>query len=196
MFGLGRKKEKVEAMLAEAAAAGVALRPGTPIERVWAEWGRDEIEKRGFEMLLVALGGEQLDQGTLQPLEPLSDDVWHFDSECIEDHGSYARIVHNCCRISGGELKFDRVSDYVDVEVGIAWVELESAGSTQRVELRVKNDWVDQKIFDEMNRALGDGYRQITMHALGQDCLLLCKSLSQTVDINRKLGLRFGELRM
>src|SRR5215510_11358547 len=111
MFGFGKKKT-VESLLAGARSVGIGLRPGVNPESLFAEWSKEQIQEGGFEMLFVALGGEQFEPKTFNTLGFLSDDVWHFDSEAIEDHGSYTRIVENCCRISGGDLKFSGIADY------------------------------------------------------------------------------------
>jgi DNA-binding protein YbaB len=47
-------------------------------------------------------------------------------------------------------LKFEGVRDYVDVEQEIAWVELSSNGRSERVDLKIDNDWVDPKIFAKL----------------------------------------------
>ena len=125
-----------------------------------------------------------------------ADDVWHFDVEAIEDHGSYVQIVENCCRLTGGDLTFDDVRDFVDVEQQIAWVEVSAKGRTERVDLKVDNDWVDPKIFAKLAEWLESGLaprRRFAMHGLGQDLLLICKPPEDIKQINRATGLRFLE---
>jgi hypothetical protein len=194
MFGFGNKKT-VEAMLAELATAGIALRPSISAEQLVAQYTRAKIEKDGFELLLAAMGDEQFDPKTFAVLDPLSDDVWHFDTEAIEDHGSYVRIVENCRRMTGGDLKFEGVRDYVDVGEKIAWLELSTNGRNERVELKVDNDWVDPMIFAKLVEWLYEtgSTRRFAMQGLGQDLLLICKPPEQTRAINTVTGLRFRE---
>jgi hypothetical protein len=195
LFGLGKKKT-VEVMLAELAAVGIELRPGISAEELIAHYTRTKVEKNGFELLLIAMGDEQIDPKTFTVVDPLSDDVWHFDVEAIEDHGSYIRIVENCRRLAGGDLKVEGVRDYVDVESKIAWIELSIDGQSQRVDLKVDNDWVDSKIFDKLQEWLdetGSG-RRYAAQGLGQDLLLICKQPEQIKMINRATGLRFKDL--
>jgi hypothetical protein len=192
MFGLGKEKT-VEAMLAELAAVGIELRPGTNVDQLLAEHPREAVEKGGFEILLAVMGDEQFDPKTFKVLDPLSDDVWHFDTEAIEDHGAYVRIVENCRRLTGGDLKFEGVRDYVDVEEETAWVELSSNGRSERVDLKVNDDWVDAKILAKLQDRLdetGSG-RRFATQGLGQDVLLICKQPEQIRMINRATGLRF-----
>jgi hypothetical protein len=193
LFGLGRKKT-VEAMLAELAAVGIELRPGISVDRLADSYTKADIEKGGFEILLAVMGDEQFDPTTFEVLDPLSDDVWHFDAEAIEDHGSYVRIVENCRRLAGGDLKVEGVRDYVDLEQEIAWIELSiDGGQSRRVDLKVNNDWADPRIFHKFQEWLGEtgSARRLAAQGLGQDALLICKQPEQIEMINRATGLRF-----
>jgi hypothetical protein len=194
LFGLGKKKT-VEAMLAELATVGIELRPGITVDELADSHTRADIEKGGFEILLAVMGNEQFDPKTFEVLNPLSDDVWHFDTEAIEDHGAYVHIVENCRRLAGGDLKFEGVRDYVDVEQETAWVELSSNGRSERADLKIDNDWVDPKIFAKLQDWLeetGSG-RRFAVQGLGQDILLICKQPEQIRTINRATGLRFKD---
>ena len=195
LFGLGKKKT-VEAMLTELAAVGIELHPGISVDQLAASYTRADLEKGGFEILLAVMGDEPFDPKTFAVLDPLSDDVWHFDTEAIEDHGAYVRIVENCSRLTGGDLKFEGVRDYVDVEKEIAWVEVSTNGRSDRIDLKIDNDWVDPKIFAKLQDWLdqaGSG-RRFAVQGLGQDVLLICKQPEQIRMINRASGLRFDDL--
>ena len=195
LFGLGKKKT-VEAMLTELAAVGIELHPGISVDQLLADHPRAAVEEGGFELLLAVMGDEQFDPKTFEVLNPLSDDVWHFDTEAIEDHGAYVRIVENCSRLTGGDLKFEGVRDYVDVEKEIAWVEVSTNGRSDRIDLKIDNDWVDPKIFAKLQDWLdqaGSG-RRFAVQGLGQDVLLICKQPEQIRMINRASGLRFDDL--
>jgi hypothetical protein len=184
----------VEAMLADLAAVGIELRPGMSVDLL-AERARASVENGGFERLLIVMGGKRFDLETFETFDPWSDDVWYFDTEAIDDHGSYVEIVENCRRLTGGDLKFDDVRDYVDVEKEIAWIELTTNGRSERVDLKVRNDWVDSKIFAKLVEWLYEtgSTRRFAMQVLGQDLLLICKPPEQTRAINTVTGLRFKE---
>ena len=192
VFGLGKTKT-VETMLADLDQVGISLRPGVSVEQLLADGGRTEIEKSGFELLLAIMGNEQFDPKTFAMLEPLTDDVWHFDTEAIEDHGAYVRIVECCRRLADGDLKFESVRDYVDIEEKIAWVEVSCNGRSERVDLKVDNDWVDANIFAKLQDWLeqSGSRRCFAAQGLGQDLLLICKKPDQVKAINRATGLHF-----
>ena len=120
------KRRSLEEMLDVVARCGIRLRDQVSESSLWPPQSaeRRQIEKGGFETLLIAM------------IEH-SDDVWHFDTEAINDHGDYKEIVDNLCRLSRGALAFEAVNDFVDVAKGIAWVDLTRDGKTERIELKV-----------------------------------------------------------
>jgi hypothetical protein len=183
------KRKSVETMLEQAAAVGISLRPGTDLERLWAEHSKSDIENRGFLIFLCVMGDDE--GGAAQ--EPLSDDIWHFDTEAINDHGDYVDIIENCCRLTSGDLKFERVTDYVDVANETAFIEVTAEGRTERVDLTVDNDWVDEKVFKYLTDRLAatGSKRQFAAHIPGQDMLLICKTPNEIEAISRTTGLRF-----
>ncbi len=176
--------------LCEGAAPDVLLRQRTQWK---SERSRATLEKSGFQSLLIAMGNDPYDPKSFKPLDPPSDDVWHFDVEFIEGHGAYKIIVDRLCRMTRGDLTFDRVTDYVDVEERVAWVELTRAGGSERIDLTIDDDWTDPKIFLEMQQRLvaTGSPRRFAMLGLGQDCLIVCQTLENLKTLNRVTGLRF-----
>jgi hypothetical protein len=160
MISLPWRRQTLEQMLDALAACGVSLREGASAELLVREktaidggTSRATLEKGGFESVLIAMGDE-IDAPEGAPVDPPSDDVWHFDVEFIEDHGAYRTIVERLCKMTHGDFRCDRVDDYVDVDAGVAWVELTRAGETERVTLRVDNDWTDERIFSVLQEKL------------------------------------------
>jgi hypothetical protein len=198
------KRPTMEAMLAAIRPCGIALRDGVPLDALLrkqtpSDSGRSRamVEKRGFEMLLALMADDPYDFEAHRDLDPYGDDVWHFDVEFIEDHGAYKTIADRLSRMTGGDLVFDQVADYVDVEGEAAWVELSQGGKTERVELTVDNDWTDGKIFSEMQwRLCATGsQRRFAWHTLGQDCLIVCQPPEKLKALNRVTGLRFRAMK-
>ncbi|HWD20442.1 MAG TPA: hypothetical protein VHB20_14315 [Verrucomicrobiae bacterium] len=81
-----------------------------------------------WTLLLCVLGGE-VERGDF---ERISDDIWHVDAECIEDHGDYVRLVQRFAILTKGLLPLNNIRDHVAVDKGEAWVEfdLEAKPST------------------------------------------------------------------
>jgi hypothetical protein len=182
-------RKTVEVMLSELSVSGIALLPDVKVDMLMAEWSREQIESDGFELLLCVMGHDE---------EPLSDDVWHFDTEAIYGDGDYVRIAETCRRMSHGELVFDGVADHADIARKEAWLELLTDGKARRLQLRVDDDWVDPKVFDVLDRHLEacGSSRRFWMHVLAQDVLLICQTAEQKLKIEKVTGLPFEKARL
>jgi len=99
---------------------GFTLNRGVSISDIdrWGN-GRKQFESPPYTLLYRTLCQ------TIE-IEPwitlVKDKCWDFDTEAIEDHGSYIEILKNLQRISRGEINFENLKDFVDVEKGVAWV--------------------------------------------------------------------------
>ena len=92
MFGIFKKPSEsltLEQKLATLAECGLHLAPPFTAQDLLESWPREHFEKPGFTMTLVGLGMTE----ERPPWRNHSINVWHFDTECIEDHGSYVRIA-------------------------------------------------------------------------------------------------------
>src|SRR3954454_25082344 len=78
---------------------GIRPRPGVSVEQLLEHWGREEFHQQPFLLALLALGGETGDL----PYVPLSDTVWHLDTECIEDHGAYVLVAERMRDLAQGD---------------------------------------------------------------------------------------------
>lgn len=191
MFGLFKSKKKnLTEMLAILDEHGIRLSSERFIGVLKSEWGE---ALNNFEALLAAMGDEMLDEETFETKGHHSNGVWHFDTEAIEDAGSYVRIAENIARLAAPALDTLGFSDSVDLEEGKAWIEVRDADKVRRHDLRVDDDWVDPAIFT----VLGDYLKQagsekiIAMHGLGQDCLIVCKTPGEIRALNKATGLKF-----
>ncbi len=162
-----------------------------------AEWSREQIEEEGYELLLCAIGDERCDPRTDRELPPLSDGVWHFDFEAVEDTEPYAHIAERCSALTGGDLVFDRVEDIVDHDSGVAWVELTRGGKTRHVDLKINDDWADEAIFSVLQEELAStgSKRKFYIRNLGQDVLVVCCTDEAAQALGSATGLRFKLVR-
>jgi hypothetical protein len=85
------------------------------------------------------LGGEA-ERGEFQRI---SDDIWHFDAECIEDNGDYVRVMERLVILTKGLLPITDLRDHVDLENETAWVEFKLGGQSVHWDLEVSDDWID-----------------------------------------------------
>jgi hypothetical protein len=199
MFSFFKKKSKTpEELIRELENSGFQFNSESAKQAALLEL--DDYSGNGvdaFEATLCAMGDEQYDLEEDKLLPWLSDDVWHFDFEAIEDHGAYVSIVKNCIRVSRGALSLSSLKDYVDVEKGVAKISFVSNGKSRSLDLEVDNDWADPMLFVRLNEILDEAgsNRWFFKHDLGQDCLITCKVRSDIESINSATGLNFLECR-
>jgi hypothetical protein len=78
-----------------------------------------EFEESPFSLMYITLG-QEIER---DPFTPLTDRCWDFDTEAIEDHGAYVRIIQNLERITRNELKFSNIKDFVDIEEAMKFID-------------------------------------------------------------------------
>ena len=101
---------------------GFQLNDGISKEDLLAFYGTaSEYENQPWELLYITFGYT----AEREPWIPLTNDCWHFDTECIEGSGSSIEILENLKRISKNELNFKNIKDFIDFENGKAWVSFE-----------------------------------------------------------------------
>jgi hypothetical protein len=185
----------VEEMLGVLGVHDVRLAPGRTIDDLLSEWSREQIEGDGYEMLLVALGGERLHPETLETIGVLSHDVWHFDPESMDGPGAYAALVRRVVLLSHGDLALEPVSDHVDWEAGEAWVEWTIDGRPERHDLQIHYDLIDMRLFGQLDRLLAaaGSARRLWAARLGEDALILCCDAARRDALASLAGLTFGK---
>jgi hypothetical protein len=169
---------------------GIRLAPDITKDHLLASHEREYYEAKPFLHLLVVMGGE-LEEG---PFAYLSNDIWHFDTECIEDHGDYARIAGRMLDLAGGALPLVEIDDYVDVEEEQAWLSFKLDGVGTRWEAEVDNDWVDPQVFSVFVDLLAKqptNKRHTYFDLQGQDCLIGCSTPEQLKRLRNETRLGF-----
>ncbi len=151
---------------------GFVLNPGVDTSDInrW-DSGYREFEKHPYKAMYITLG-QTLER---EPFTPLTNKIWEFDPEAVEQDGDYTEIMNNISRISGGELIFDGLNDHLDIEKKIAWISFDCHGDAYRWNLEVRTNWIDGSLFDRI-RELTEKYhtkRKFTFfNTGGQDFVL------------------------
>ena len=185
-----RPKLTFEEQLANLATCGISLKPGIPQEVLLDEWETEDYERDPYQLLMVALGSDigEEDYGFL------SSNIWHFDTECIEDHGDYARIAYRMAELAGGDLPLQRIEDYVDIEKRNAWLGFRIGWRKYKWTFEVEDDWVDTKVFGGFDSLLRERQKRKRFTYLdlgGQDCLIGCATQEQIEQLRQVTGLDF-----
>jgi hypothetical protein len=189
-----KRKQTLEEQLTALATCGIRPNPGIAVDHLLESCARDEYENEPFSLVLTVLGN------TLErePWSPLSDCIWHLDTECIEDHGSYGHIASRIKALAGAELPLNDIQDYVDIEEGRAWLSFRLNGEEIRWEPKVDNDWIDTTILSDFARLMErqNSQKRLTYLDLkGQDCLIGCSTEQEFKRLKNLTGLKFEWLK-
>ncbi|MBF0548421.1 MAG: hypothetical protein HQM08_28555 [Candidatus Riflebacteria bacterium] len=171
---------------------GFKLNTPFTVENLLASWPRNEFEKPGFSLVLVSLGMTE----EQEPWGNHCTNLWHMDSECIEDHGDYKELTQRMVEITQGSLPLENIQDFIDVEKKEAWVSFSFKGREFKITCRVNDDWVDPDFFGKLVELLqtADPDKIFVHFDLGgQDCLLGCVTRDQ-FEMLLKQGIEFAPL--
>lgn len=167
---------------------GFELNVGTnksDIER----WDEQSFLDEPFSLLYITLG-QTIER---EPWTPLTNKCWDFDTEAIEDHGSYVDILKNLQRITRGSLKFENVKDYVNIEEEKAWVSFTFNGKDYKWNLKIDNDWVDTDLFSKIvnltENSTSKG-RYTYFDTGGQNAVIGFETAESLKEIKKKTGLK------
>lgn len=196
MLGIfGRRSKEsltLERKLEILAECGLSLVPPFAAQDLLESWPREAFEKPGFTMTLVGLGMTE----ERPPWRNHSLNVWHFDTECIEDNGSYVRIAERMAEMTQGSVAVRNARDQVDLEAGIANLDFEHFGQPVHIDFKVNDDWVDPAVLSYFVKmlALSDASKIFLYHdTQGQDCVIACVTRDQFATL-KKSGVDFEPL--
>ncbi len=179
----------VASALEQLAGVGIGMRSGITTDDVLYSLGGTMASPVSWLHLLCTLGHE-VERGNF---ERMSDDIWHFDTECIEDHGAYVAVVSRFVILAKGALPMTQIRDYVDVRQEKAWVEFTLDGKTEHWELKVDDDWVDPGLHSRIQQLViprGAG-RRFFVVGLGQDCLISFGDDQMRQALSKLTGIEF-----
>ncbi|MCL2153240.1 MAG: hypothetical protein FWH57_09855 [Oscillospiraceae bacterium] len=122
------------------------------VEWICNEWGRDAVESDPYNLMLFSLGGERCeDDGTW---EYVSDDIYTFDSECVEESDIYANVLKRLSVLSKGLFTIHQTSSVVDHDNGRASVSFTHNEKKHIWDLKYDNDWFDCDVINKINDLL------------------------------------------
>ena len=114
--------------------------------RVDSEWGTETAESDPYNLLLFVLGSEDEEGGTL------SDDIYVFDTECVEEEDIYQRIFTRLSVLSKGA--FSQITGHTDHERERSSVSFDLGGKRYDWDLEYESDWFDVGSIGRLNRLL------------------------------------------
>jgi hypothetical protein len=180
--------------LAEGLAAlercGVRKRDDVSVADILYSTGGTLADSIDYVDLLCLIGSDVERHG----FGPKSDDLWHFDTECIVEDGDYVRIAKRLVMLSKGALAITNLQDHVDLEQSVAWLEFDFRGKRLHWDLEVQDDWVDAGLFSRFVEVFEKvpSAARFTYADLGvQDCLIGFATEEQRQALTKLTGLQF-----
>ena len=194
MFGFLKRKITLEEQLKNLSHAGITLRQGVTEDILLESFSKETYEKGPYRILLIRMGGER----EREPFDRISDNIWLFDTECIEDNGSYVIIAERFRAMAGNGLPLENIRDHVDLDNDEAWLEFSLDGKDYHWDAFVEDNWADTDILCKFavlleERKCGKGFVYLDLG--GQDCLLGCITTGQMDMLKKVTGLSFVWLR-
>ena len=174
--------------------AGCGFRLAEPFtcDDLLKSWNRADYEKPGYDLVLVGVGMTE----EQEPWRSHCVNLWHLDTECIEDHGDYKKIAACMAAMAKGSLPLDNIQDHVDVANKEAWLSFSFRGQAVKIPCKVQDDWVDPAVFGRFAELLAqsDSAKTYVYYDLGgQDCLIGCVTKEHLQNLNRQ-GIKFVPL--
>ena len=163
---------------------GLKLSSDFTVSDLLESWPREDYEKPGYDLVLVGLGMTE----ERPPWRSHCKNLWHFDTECVEDDGSYTAIANRMSELANGSLPISVVKDHVDIEGGHAWLEFTCQSKKIRIDCKVEDDWVDPGVFGHFVRLLekADPNKIYIYFDLGgQDCIIGCVTKEQFAKLKK-----------
>jgi hypothetical protein len=174
----------IEEKLRALADCGLKLKDEFGVPDLIESWGREALDEPGYNLALVCLGMTQEEP----PWAPHCENLWHFDTECIDGDGSYVRIANRMAEMAQGSLPLSDVEDHVDIDGKKAWVRFKCQGQSVQIDCNVQDDWVDASIFACFVGLLAkcDTNKLFIYYDLGgQDCIIGCTTVAQYAKLQR-----------
>ncbi|MBV9124236.1 MAG: hypothetical protein JO112_12835 [Planctomycetes bacterium] len=168
----------IEERLQILAECGLKLKDQFGVPDLIESWGREALDEPGYDLALVCLGMTQ----EKPPWTPHCENLWHFDTECIQGDGSYVRIAKRMAEMTQGSLPLSDFQDHVDIEGGKAWLRFRCRDQPVHIPCTVQDDWVDTSVFGYFVDLLAhcDPNKRFIYYDLGgQDCIIGCVAHEQ-----------------
>ncbi|WP_233566785.1 hypothetical protein [Cohnella endophytica] len=188
LFRLFKKKAiSFEDQLKKLSELGFRINEGIEPELLLEEFSQVEYEEEPYQLLMISLGGEIFRD---EQFIVVSNDIWHLDTECIEDHGDYKVIIERLMNMTGLDIR--NINDFVDIENEEAWVSFQYNEKQINWDLKIDNDWLDSDIFDKFNQLIrNDTNNKIVLSVLGQDCLIAYLTDDRIKEVNKLIKNKF-----
>jgi len=146
------------------------------------EWGIEDIDSDPYNSLLYVLGGKrQFKYGTYR-WEPLSDDIYTIDTECVVSDDIYLVVLKRLSALSKGVFDISNVSCKVNHDEKNASVLFSICGENHCWPLRYDDDRFDVLIIGKINSLLKNiGSEKLFYMSVPDQCLCVVFSDEEVI---------------
>jgi len=146
-------KISVEEQLNTLIGLGIKPKYDDYVDWICDEWGRETVETDPYNLMLFSLGGErETDDG--ETWELLSDDIYSFDTECVEDDNIYEVVLGRLATLSKGKFNISNLHSTVDHDCKKAAVSFAYNSADYKWDLKYDDDWFDCDTIGKINLLL------------------------------------------
>ena len=124
---------------------------GDFLDWLCTEWSKDAIESDPYNLMLFSLGGER-ERGN--SWEYLSDDIFYFDTECVEEEDIYETVIKRLEILSKDAFQAVDLHSIADIERQTAFVSFSFSNVQCRWNLEFNDDWFDVRVISYINYLL------------------------------------------
>jgi hypothetical protein len=125
--------------------AGITLSPYYTFEDLMHVMNAHFHGHSDMMALLTALGGAY----GQPPNFNMSDNIWMFEIECIEEPHAYADIAYHMDALTAPHLNLTNIRSDVDFQKGTAWLNFTCQEVEYHWDLTVEDNWADLKVIDQ-----------------------------------------------
>jgi hypothetical protein len=173
----------VEHQLETLAACGITMSPDAPLDDLFINNTREEMESEPYYHLLLALGEQ-----CRTTLEPFCPSLWYLDLLCIEYHSAYVGILKRLSHMSGNSPAIECIEDFVQMDVGRMWLEFEVDENPIRWNINVDRNRLDPTFLVKFDKLL-ETHTDLRLYAhrreeFGPKGLLACFNEEQLETFN------------
>lgn len=131
------------------------------------------VEDYPYTMLLSNLGSPEYDYDTWKVVS-YPDGVYWFDWEAFDIPGCYEDLFLAVEHLSGGEVDFEQIAfnmEGVNQETGSGKIQVSLLcnGTSYSFEVRMRNDWMDERILQEVARILEAEQTEGSLYVCGDN---------------------------
>ncbi|MDD3051876.1 MAG: hypothetical protein PHR06_12140 [Candidatus Cloacimonetes bacterium] len=170
---------------------GLSTRKKPVIDFLLSELDRTFYESNPYRSILYRYADlhEQADG----EWEHNSDDIFMFDTECIEGEGSYVSILEKFKNIAGDSFDIINIKDLVDFDSDTAWVSFELNETTYKWDIEIEDDWFDVTLINKINNLLIDSGNsgKFYTYSLDQTMLVVFLDKNKVKELNDVTGYNF-----